>query len=45
MWGENGLAVAAIWKERYESEIRDFNEKLERRVDAIIKRQQYEREQ
>ena len=45
LWGENGLAVAAIWKERYESEIRDFNEKLERKVDAIIKRQQYEREQ
>lgn len=45
LWGENGLAVAAIWKERYESEIRDFNERLERRVDAIIKRQQYEREQ
>ena len=32
LWGENGLAVAAIWKERYESEIRDFNEKTEQEL-------------
>ena len=45
LWGENGSSVAVLWKGRYEPEIRDFNEKLERRVDGIIKRLQYEREQ
>lgn len=45
LWGENGSSVAALWIKKYEPEIQDFNEKLERRVDAIIKRQQYEREQ
>ncbi len=45
LWGVNGSLVAALWKERYKSEIRDFNEGLEKRVDGIIKRQQYERAQ
>ncbi len=45
LWGVNGSSVASLWKTRYESEIRDFNEGLERRVDGIIKRQQYEQSQ
>lgn len=45
LWGENGSSVAALWKARYETEIQDFNERLERRVDGIIKQQQYERKQ
>ncbi len=45
LWGENGSSVAALWIKKYEPEIQDFNERLERRVDGIIKRQQYERGQ
>ena len=45
LWGENGSSVAALWKERYADEIQDFNERLERRVDGIIRRQQYEQRQ
>lgn len=45
VWGQNGSLVATLWKEQYESEIQDFNERLERRVDGIVKRQQHERMQ
>lgn len=43
LWGPNGSLVASLWKDRYKSEIQDFNEKLEHRVDAIIYRRQHKR--
>ena len=43
VWKTNGSAVYAAWKANHEDDIADFNERLEHRVDAVIKRMEYER--
>lgn len=42
MWGNNGVRVATLWQSRHEREIQDFCEHLERRVDAMLRRYEYD---
>ena len=42
LWGPNGDRVYKAWSALHESEIEQFVLKLERRVDAVLSRMEYE---
>ncbi len=45
LWGSNGTVIYKLWSKVHESEITAFCEALEHRVDAVLKRMEYEADQ